>query len=385
MSEFASPALKRIAIIKTAAHPELAEQITAELATRLCIAESEINMEITESQFANSETNIILKDSIRGRDVFIITTGSAPVNDNLVSLFLIIDGCKRSSAHSVNVIMPAYPYARSDKRDHRGPISSAVVASMLNTLGVDRLISCDIHSGQIQGFFPKSFDNLYCKNVLIKEVKKIACELDKKEPLYFHTIDSSGFGITINQESQFIPNLQKFLLCSPDAGGIKRIKAWAESLGINYCSMDKQRDYTQMNVVHRSRFIGDPAEVAGRYIILVDDIADTLGTMMASVAELQALGAAGIYIFITHAYLSGAAIERINSSDFIKGVICTNSLPQKDNESKTDKLKVLSIAPLLSEVIIRIQSAYDNSGPGYGVDTSIGGYRVNTSISKLFD
>lgn len=359
MSEFTSPALKRIAIIKTAAHPELADQITAELAIRLGIAKDEINMEITESQFANSETNIILKDSIRGRDVFIITTGAMPVNDNLMSLFLIIDGCKRSSAHSVNVIMPAYPYARSDKRDHRGPISSAVVATMLNTLGVDRLISCDIHSGQIQGFFPKSFDNLYCKKVLMAHVNTIAREL--------------GF---VSQDCDQRTDTSKFLLCSPDAGGIKRIKAWAESLRINYCSMDKQRDYSKMNVVDRSRFIGDPMEVIGRYIILVDDIADTLGTMMASVAELQALGAAGVYIFITHAYLSGAAIERINSSEFIKGVVCTNSLPQKANEARTAKLKVLSLAPLLSEVIFRIQSAYDNSQPGYGVDTS---------ISKLFE
>jgi ribose-phosphate pyrophosphokinase len=364
MSEFASPALKRIAIIKTDAHPELAEQITAELATRLGIAKNDINMEITESQFANSETNIILKDSIRGRDVFIITTGATPVNDNLMSLFLIIDGCKRSSAHSVNVIMPAYPYARSDKRDHRGPISSAVVATMLNTLGVDRLISCDIHSGQIQGFFPKSFDNLYCKNVLIKEVHQIARKLGH---------------VKYNKDTaQYRPIPDKFLLCSPDAGGIKRIKAWAESLGINYCSMDKQRDYTQMNIVHRSRFIGDPAEVAGRYIIIVDDIADTLGTMMASVAELQALGAAGVYIFITHAYLSGEAINRINSTDFIKGVVCTNSLPQKVNKLLAPKLQVASLAPLLSEVIWRIQSAYD-----IGATESITG--TSTSLSQLFE
>lgn len=357
----ATLAQKRIAIIQTAANPELASEITRVLAERIGRAHDYIRIPTVEAQFANTETNIILKESVRGRDVYIITTGAAPVNDNLMALFLLVDACKRSSAHSVNVVMPAYPYARSDKRDHRGPIGSAMTATLLECLGVDRLISCDIHSGQIQGFFPKAFDNLYCKNILIEKVRTIA------EPL-------------LDQESSKKLS-DRFLLCSPDAGGLKRIKAWAASLGINYCSMDKQRDYTQMNVVLKSRFIGDPAEVRGKYILIVDDIADTLGTMMASVDELKELGAAGVFIIITHGYFSGEAIPRINGNDFIQGVICTDSLPQQENLSKCPKLSVASLAPLLSEVILRIQSAFDDVATS--IESSSSGN--STSISQLFE
>jgi len=352
-------AQKRIAIIQTAANPELGAEITKILAARVGREHDYVQIPTVEAQFANTETNIILRESVRGRDVYIITTGAAPVNDNLMALFLLVDACKRSSAHSVNVVMPAYPYARSDKRDHRGPIGSAMMATLLERLGVDRMICCDIHSGQIQGFFPKAFDNLYCKNILIDKVRTIT------EPL----LDPANDETLAN----------RFLLCSPDAGGLKRIKAWAASLGINYCSMDKQRDYTQMNVVLRSRFIGDPAEVRGKYILIVDDIADTLGTMMASLSELQELGAVGVYIIITHGYFSGEAIARINGNDFIKGVICTDSLPQQENLTKSPKIQVAGLAQLLSEVIWRIQSAYDDI-----VDLSENTSN-STSISQLFE
>ena len=354
-------AQKRIAIIQTAANPELATEITKILSARIGREHDYVKIPTTEAQFANTETNIILRESVRGRDVYIITTGAAPVNDNLMALFLLVDACKRSSAHSVNVVMPAYPYARSDKRDHRGPIGSAMTASLLERLGVDRLISCDIHSGQIQGFFQKAFDNLYCKNILTDKIREIS------EPLLYK--DGSDTPMKMSD---------RFLLCSPDMGGLNRIKAWAASLGINYCSMDKQRDYTQMNVVLRSQFIGDPAEVHGKYILIVDDIADTLGTMMASIRELQELGAAGIFIIITHGYFSGEAITRINSNDFIKGVICTDSIPQQENLARCLKLQVASLAPLLSEVIWRIQSAYD-----IGATESI--TETSTSLSQLFE
>ena len=357
----ATLAQKRIAIIQTAANHELATEITKILSARIGREHDYVKIPTTEAKFANTETNIILGESVRGRDVYIITTGAAPVNDNLIALFLLVDASKRSSAHSVNVVMPAYPYARSDKRDHRGPIGSAMTASLLERLGVDRLISCDIHSGQIQGFFQKAFDNLYCKNILTDKIREIS------EPLLYK--DGSDTPMKMSD---------RFLLCSPDMGGLNRIKAWAASLGINYCSMDKQRDYTQMNVVLRSQFIGDPAEVHGKYILIVDDIADTLGTMMASVRELQELGAAGIFIIITHGYFSGEAISRVNSNDFIKGVICTDSIPQQENLARCLKLQVASLAPLLSEVIWRIQSAYD-----IGATESI--TETSTSLSQLFE
>lgn len=388
MSSQFTPAQNRIAIIKTAANPDLAEKIMVQLADKIGHGRTSdsFNLPVVEAHFANSETNIILNESVRGKDVYIITTGAAPVNDNLMALFLLVDACKRSSAHSVNVVMPAYPYARSDKRDHRGPIGSSMISIQLECLGVDRLISCDIHSGQIQGFFPKSFDNLYSKNILIDKVRSIAesitCDLAVPSA-------SGASDLSVPTSTQLEESVQmelkenklanRFLLCSPDAGGLKRIKAWAESLGVNYCSMDKQRDYTQMNVVLRSRFIGDPNEVKGKYILIVDDIADTLGTMMSTITELKELGAAGVFIIISHGYFSGEAITRINGTDFIRGVICTDSLPQEENQKKCAKLDVVSLAPLLSEVILRIQSAFDNASMPNTF------YTNSTSISKLFE
>ncbi len=301
---------------------------------------------IIEKQFADTSTNIELLESVRGKIVYVISTASKFVNDNFMSTCLIVDACKnRSGAKAVNVIFATYPYARSDKRDHRGPIAGSVIATMLQSLGVDRVISCDIHAGQIQGFYQIPFDNIYCKNILACAVRDIIAE---------------------NPDD-------KFMLCSPDAGGMKRIDAWSESLGINNCFMYKQRDYTTLNKVASSKFIGDPEEVKGKYIIIVDDIADTMGTMMACVEELSKLDVLGVYIVVTHAYLNGRAIELINGNDLIVKVICTDSIPQEEHLKLTPKLHVVSMAPLLSEVIYRIQGAYD----------AIPGQEI--SLSKLFD
>lgn len=297
------------------------------------------NMEnelVTEQKFANGEINIKLNQSVRGKTVYVVCSGSFnnsnpdySLNDNIMSMILIIDALKRSSAHAVNLIMPCYPYARSDKKDHRGPISSSAIAMMLNTFQVDRIISCDIHSGQIQGFFPKAFDNIYCMNTLIHFMEK-------------NIFDNSDLN-------------ENFILCSPDAGGIKRIKAYSEKLKLNYVVMEKQRDYTKLNTVMKSVLIGDKESLKGKTVIIIDDMADTMGTMCAAANELKEYGAKDCIIVVTHGYFSGGALERINSTDFIRNVICTNSISQTENQKKCEKIITVDITDLLRIVIEYIE------------------------------
>ena len=297
------------------------------------------NMEnelVTEQKFANGEINIKLNQSVRGETVYVVCSGSFnnsnpdySLNDNIMSMILIIDALKRSSAHAVNLIMPCYPYARSDKKDHRGPISSSVIAMILNTFQVDRIISCDIHSGQIQGFFPKAFDNIYCMNTLIQFMER-------------NIFDNGDLN-------------DNFILCSPDAGGIKRIKAYAEKLKLNYVVMEKQRDYTKLNTVMKSVLIGDKESLKGKTVIIIDDMADTMGTMCAAANELKEYGAKDCIIVVTHGYFSGGALERINSTGFIKNVICTNSISQTENMKRCEKIITVDITDLLRIVIEYIE------------------------------
>jgi ribose-phosphate pyrophosphokinase len=309
-----------------------------ELGIKLC---EKFNLPIdlvTEQKFANGEINIKLNHSVRGKTVYLVCSGSFnnsnpdySLNDNIMSMILTIDALKRSSAHTVNLIMPCYPYARSDKKDHRGPISSSAIAMILNTFQVDRIISCDVHSGQIQGFFPKAFDNIYCMNSLIGYMQ----------------INGLFKNCDIND---------KFVLCSPDAGGIKRIKAYSEKLKLNYVVMEKQRDYTKMNTVMKSVLIGDKESLLGKTVIIVDDMADTMGTMCASANELKEYGAKDCIIVVTHGYFSGEALNRINSTDFISHVICTNSISQTENMKLCEKIHEVNISSLLETVIEYIET-----------------------------
>lgn len=291
---------------------------------------------VSEQKFANGEINIKLNHSVREKTVYLICSGSFnnsnpdyTLNDNIMSMILTIDALKRSSARAVNLIMPCYPYARSDKKDHRGPISSSVIAMILNTFQVDRIISCDVHSGQIQGLFPKAFDNIYCINRLIEYMKPILL-----------------FNNNINDN---------FVLCSPDAGGIKRIKAYSEKLKLNYIIMEKQRDYTQINTVMKSVLIGNKENLIGKTVIIVDDMADTMGTMCAATNELKEYGAKDCIIVVTHGYFSGEAINRINSTDFISRVICTNSISQTENIKLCKKIREVDITGLIDTVIEYIE------------------------------
>jgi ribose-phosphate pyrophosphokinase len=318
----------------------------SELGVKLCEIYNMNKNLITEQKFANGEINIKLNESVRGKTVYLICSGSYnksipdfSINDNIISIILIIDALKRSSAKAVNLIIPCYPYARSDKKDHRGPISSSAIAMIFEKLSVDRIISCDIHSGQIQGFFQKAFDNIYCMNILISHLKANV----------FNNCDD------INKE---------YILCSPDIGSIKRIKAYSNKLKLNYFVMDKQRDYSTINVVTQSIIYGDLSQIKNKTVVIIDDMADTLGTLCSSINEIKQ-HAKNCIIVVTHGYFSGDALEKINNTEFIKNVICTNSICQTENIKKCNKISVIDISNLLCNVIECIEK--------------------NISISSLFE
>lgn len=290
---------------------------------------------IHEEKFANGEINIKINHSVRNKTVYIVASGSYnsvnpsySLNDNLMSTILIIDALKRSSVKCVNLIIPVYPYARSDKKDHRGPISSSVVANIFNSLQVDRIVTCDIHSGQIQGFYPKAFDNIYCMNTIIDYLK----------------------------QNIFTESLDNYILCSPDAGSVKRIKAYAQKLCMNYIILEKQRDYTKMNTVLKSIMIGSKESVIGKTVVIIDDMADTMGTTISAIDILKENKAKNCIVVVTHGYFSGEGINRINNCDFIDKVICTNSICQIENIKNCNKINVVDISSLLGNIINCIEN-----------------------------
>lgn len=284
------------------------------------------------SDFSNSEMNVQLLDNIRGVDIFIIQTGSIvddfSVNDMIMELFLLTNACKLASAKSISVIMPLLPYSRADKKDlPRTPIGGRLVPDTLKQLGVNRLISMDLHSGQIQGFVDLPFDNLYAKNTLCTYLLK-------------HYLKK---------------NKDNCVLISPDVGGAKRIDSYAQTLGLPHIIMHKQRDYSSVSKVVKSIIVGDVSEIAGKTAIIVDDIIDTMGTMVMAAEELKNVGFARVIIVATHGVLSGSiSIDRINGSDIITDVIVTNTIDQTKNKLVCPKLKVVDTSLIFSEVISRL-------------------------------
>ena len=286
--------------------------------------------------FANRELKVELSESVRNADIFILQTGCShsnhSINDYLIELVAMADACRRSSSRSITALIPCYPYSRSDKKDHpRVPIMGAVVATMLKTAGISRIVSMDLHSGQIQGFCDEGFDNLFAINLHINN-------LNEK---YFK-------GMTVNEIND------NFVLVSPDNGGIKRIEAYAQKLRMNYVTMHKQRDYTKKNTVLRSVLIGDPKLLIDRTAIIIDDMVDTMGTMIATIEELKSMGLENVIIIATHGIFSPPALDRIIKSDVIKKVIVTNTIPQELNCKATDKIEVVDISDLYAKIVKRL-------------------------------
>ena len=266
--------------------------------------------------FSDGEIQIEIMDNVRTKDVFIIQSTCCPVNNNLVELLLMIDALKRASARRITAVIPYYGYARQDKKvAPRVPISAKLVADMITTAGADRVITMDLHAGQIQGFFNIPVDNLYAAAVILDHIRK-----------------------------SFKGDL---VIVSPDAGGVERARAFAKRLHAGLAIVDKRR--SAPNEAKAMAVIGD---VKDKTAIILDDMVDTAGTLTEAVGVLMEKGAKEVHACCAHPVLSGPAIERINASD-LKSLVATDTIPQTPQALASGKIKVLSIAELVGEAIIR--------------------------------
>jgi len=267
-------------------------------------------------RFSDGEIQIEIDENIRLKDVFIIQSTSYPVNDNLIELLLMIDACKRASAKRITAVIPYFGYARQDKKvAPRVPISAKLVADLLTTAGANRIITMDLHSSQIQGFFNIPVDNLFAAPVIIDYMRK-----------------------------NFTQNT---IIVSPDAGGVERARAFAKRLHCGLAIIDKRRDAP--NQAKAMAVIGD---VAGKRAVILDDMADTAGTLTEAAKALAGNGAAEVNACCTHPVLSGPAIDRINDS-VLKTIVVTDTIALSDKAKACNKINVLSISDLIGEAIIR--------------------------------
>jgi ribose-phosphate pyrophosphokinase len=267
-------------------------------------------------RFSDGEIQIEIDENVRRRDIYIIQSTCVPVNENLMELLLMIDAMKRASATRITAVIPYYGYARQDKKvAPRVPISAKLVADLLTVAGATRIITMDLHAGQIQGFFNIPVDNLFAAPVLIDYMRG-------------------------NFNSDLV-------IISPDAGGVERARAFAKRLNAELAIIDKRRDAP--NEAKAMAVIGD---VEGKVAVILDDMVDTAGTLTEAAAALTANGAKEIHACCAHAVLSGPAIERIENSA-LKTMVVTDTIPLQINAQACEKVKVLSIATLVGEAILR--------------------------------
>ncbi|WP_303856385.1 ribose-phosphate pyrophosphokinase [Allisonella histaminiformans] len=290
------------------AHPALAQEICDYIGVPLGKAVC--------GRFNNGEIQVMVNESVRGKDVFIIQPTGAPVNDNLMELLIMVDAMKRASARHITVIVPYYGYARQDRKTRgREPISAKLVADLMSTAGITRVVTMDLHAGQIQGFFDVPVDHLMSTSILAKYIKSM--------------------------------KLENLTIVSPDLGGVTRARELADRLGAPIAIIEKRRP--EPGVAKVMNIIGT---VKDRSCVLVDDIVDTAGSLCEGAKALDKAGAMGVYAAVCHPVLTDPATERVKNS-CLKQLIVTNSLPIEDYKKQT-KLKVLSVAPLLGEAIMRI-------------------------------
>ncbi|AIL32473.1 ribose-phosphate pyrophosphokinase [Basilea psittacipulmonis] len=275
---------------------------------------------MTVGQFSDGEAMVEILENVRGRDVFVLQPTCAPTNDNLMEMMIMVDALRRASAGRITAAIPYFGYARQDRRPRsaRVAISAKVVANMLQSVGVDRILTMDLHADQIQGFFDIPVDNIYASQVLIADMRK---KYAQKEDL---------------------------VVVSPDIGGVVRARATAKQLGCDLAIIDKRRP--RANVSEVMNIIG---EIKERKCIIVDDMVDTAGTLCKAAEALKERGATEVSAYCTHPVLSGPAIERINTS-VLDELVVTNTIPLSDEAKKSVKIRQLSCAALLGETILRI-------------------------------
>jgi ribose-phosphate pyrophosphokinase len=291
------------------ANPGLAKEICAYLGISLGGA--------TVSAFSDGEIRVRIEENVRGADVFVIQSCCAPTNTSLMELLIMIDALKRSSADRITAVIPYYGYARQDRKDQpRVPITAKLVADLITTAGADRVLTMDLHAGQIQGFFNIPVDHLYALPVLLDYINKRGVE--------------------------------DLVVVSPDAGGVERARAFAKRLQAGLAIIDKRREGP--NNAQIMNIIGD---VEGKSALLLDDMIDTAGTIVQGAKACADKGARTVWAGCTHAVLSGPALERLQESCLTE-VVVTNTIPLNGKEQRCPKLRVLSVAPLLGEAISRI-------------------------------
>jgi ribose-phosphate pyrophosphokinase len=292
------------------ANPTLAKKVTDHLNIKLGKA--------NVGKFSDGETMVELLENVRGKDVFILQSTSMPTNDHLMEIMVMVDALKRSSAGRITAAIPYLGYSRQDRRPRsaRVAITAKVVANMLSSAGVDRLLTMDLHSDQIQGFFDIPVDNIYATPVLLDD-------------------------LAVNKPENLV-------IVSPDVGGVVRARAWSKILGSDLAIIDKRRP--KPNVSEVMNIIGD---VEGRSCVIVDDIVDTADTLTKAALALKNKGALEVKAFITHPILSGNAIENINGSE-LDEIVVTDTITLSENSQKCEKVRQISVASLLAETIKRI-------------------------------
>ena len=308
---------KKLKIFSGTAHPDFANRVCVEIGVPLSAAR--------HFRFSDGEIGLSLDESVRGADVFVIQPTCAPANENLIQLLIMTDALKRASARRVSAVMPYFGYARQDRKAKpREPITAKLVANLLTHSGVDRVITTDLHAGQIQGFFDIPVDHLTGMNLLAGYFKELlAKELSRGD----------------------------VVVVSPDVGGVARARKFAVMLKTDIAIVDKRRSHEVANVSEVMDIIGD---VGGRTAILVDDIIDTAGTICNAARGLKERGCGPIYACATHAVLSGPAMERIGQSE-IDSLTVSDTIPLTESRH-TAKIQQLSIAPLFAEAIMRIHN-----------------------------
>ncbi|MGZ8439455.1 MAG: ribose-phosphate diphosphokinase [Candidatus Deferrimicrobiaceae bacterium] len=300
--------MTRLKLFSGNANIELAREICAFLSVPMGAAEVK--------RFSDGEINVDIGENVRGADVFIVQPTCPPVNDHLIELLILMDALKRSSAKRVTAVIPYYGYARQDRKVlPRAPITAKLVADLLTAAGVSRVLTMDLHAGQIQGFFNIPVDHMYAAPVMLEYIKA-------------------------NWDNEIV-------LVSPDAGGVERARAFAKRLNATLAIIDKRRGGANESQV--MNIIGD---VAGKTAVLLDDMVDTAGTMVQGAAAIHRNGAKRVFACATHPVLSGPSIERLEKSE-IEQLVVTNTIPLGE-KAACRKIRVLSVANLLGEAIKRI-------------------------------
>jgi ribose-phosphate pyrophosphokinase len=270
-------------------------------------------------RFADQEVFVEVHENVRGEDVFVVQSTSAPANDHIMELLVCLDALRRASARRVTAVIPYFGYARQDRKmGSRTPISAKLVANLITAAGANRVLTVDLHAGQIQGFFDIPLDHLYAAPVIVQDIK------------------------------DHFKNPGNIVIVSPDVGGVVRARALAKRLGAELAIVDKRRERAgESEVMH---IIG---EIEGRECILFDDIVDSAGTLCNAAEALKNAGATSVAAYVTHGVLSGKAVERVGKSE-LTSLVVTDTIPATEEVKKSKNIRVISVAPLLGEAVKRI-------------------------------